>query len=240
MTDMVRRLLETYEFCRTALANHRHRLDAGSIRKLEIDRDRAFSDLATHVSTNPRVTLAQVQLLLSGLAFLAEDKSKAEHLRKVCADAVARRAPKPKQSRARSEVAAERAGALPAMQLRQALDSLPERVAIVDSTYHYLYTNPANAEFHGMSVAEMQKLPAWRVIGTRAFETVMRQQYNRCIEGQNFAITTRRSGNRFYRCHLAPLLGDDGRPMAAIVTVRDLLDGGAGDVVAWDVSEPDV
>ena len=238
MTDLVRRLLETHEFCRLALTRHRHRLDTESIRKLESDRERSFYDLATHVSTNPKVTLAQVQLLLSGLALLANDKEAAEQLRKVCADAVTRLA-SAKPARAHQHKALHRAPTRPAAHLRQVLDSLPERAAIFDASYRYTYTNPANAEFHGMSVAEMKGLPSWRIIGTRAFETVTRRNLDRCLAGQTFTIFTRRSGNRLYRTHFAPLKSADGRTMSAVVTVRDVARVDAPDSVVWDLPEPD-
>lgn len=236
MTDVLRRLLETHEFCRQALNRYRHALDRAAIVKLEHDRDQAFVKLVTHVSANPNVTVAQINLLLSGLAQLAEEKAKAEHLRALCADAVARLAP---GSRDLTLPDAAPAAAVPTPQLRQVLDTLPERAAILDSRYRYLYVNPANAHFHGLSVAEMENKPSWRVIGQRAFEGVMRPHYDRCIGGQTFNIYTRRSGTRLYRTQFSPLCVDGDSVASAVITVREVAHPETPDVPVWDVPEPD-
>jgi PAS domain-containing protein len=217
MSNQLPRLLKSYEFLRSGRNIHGGKLPPGDAKGLDGSIDRLFLDILTHVSDDPRVTMAQVRFLLTSMADLIPDAEKHEALGAACQRHLNRLdvhfAPRP----VNPPIAAP-------LQYRY-LDSMRDRVAVVDAAYRYVYTNKANADFHGSDTSSFIGRPNWQVIGQRYFELFNKPRFDACFAGQSdsyIAAHPLRDPSKLHAVNVDPVLDDTGQITSILVICRDV------------------
>lgn len=210
------RLLKSHEFLQRALEQHGDRLsptDAGRIRKRL---DRVFLDILDHRSTDPKVTIAQTRFLLQCLAEASPDRSAAEAMSEACRRQLERleaQFTKPKRSQT------------PAAEAYRGLDALTDRVAIIDTEYRYVFTNAANAAYHGRPANSFVGSPNWLITGERYFEIANKPRFDASFAGQSARfISAHPMGDpsKLSAVSIDPVRDPDGRIRSCLVACRDI------------------
>lgn len=229
VSDEFKRLFDSYDFVNRALTEHGHALAPVDVARLERDRDDLFLQLVRFTANDPRVTLAQVRLLLSSLAALATHANQAELLRAACLTAVERLADMPRRREALQQRSLHPAGPMqdhyPPQPVRNFLDSLSDRVGVADRNYRYVFANQANARFYGLSQSDMQDVSIATVVGARVFRTFTKPNLDLCFTGQpstHFVRFLCPHKPRLSSTQLDPIRDSDGTVRWVIATIRDV------------------
>lgn len=93
------------------------------------------------------------------------------------------------------------------------LDSLPERVAVVDLDYRYIYTNERNAAFHGEASSSFIGRHIVDVVGQERFENRVKAKLDACFSGASLSYNyeiAKPEGRKFdVSCRMTPFCGPD-------------------------------
>lgn len=216
MTRELLRLLKSHEFLKRALDEHEAKLSHGDATGLKGRIDRVFLDILVHASDDPRVTLTQVRFLLSNLVVQAGETEMSVVLREIC---------ERHMDRFEDQISALSAAApTQSMEFRY-LDSLSDRVAVIDAEYRYVFTNRANAEFHGKAASNFVGCPNWRIVGESYFERYNKARFDNCLAGQSssfFATHPVGGPTKIFSSKCEPVRNPDGSVSACLVTARDV------------------
>jgi PAS domain-containing protein len=225
MNDTLPRLLKTYEFLTTALADHGDRLGVVEAKRIKAERSRAFSQIVAYSSGSAQVTMAQLRFILGNLPSLAEDPEMlstiteiaARHLDAIEADLASAKKPSSRRS-TRSRVSGEARFAY--------FDSLSDRIGIVGRDYRYIFTNASNARFHGESQRSFLDRPNWSVTGERFFERINRPRLDQCFAGHSSTCYCRNPkwASVLQLVTFDPLRDAYGKITAAVILSRDVTD----------------
>lgn len=90
MPDNLRRLLRSHDFLHKALQLHGPKLAAADRERMQNERDGIMLQLIKYRSSEPRITLAQFNILIGSLGELCPDKEKADLLIRSCQEAAER------------------------------------------------------------------------------------------------------------------------------------------------------
>ena len=223
------RLLKTYEFLSRALVEHGRRLDPAVLGELEAERDQTFVEILTYVASDPRITLAQLEFILSNLDRYVSDpavlpsvqvacarhlKLLAQHVQRVQA------APTPR-TKPRAPV---RYGTLDASDFAS-LDLISDRAAVLDLGFRYVFCNRANARFHRMAASDFIGRLNPEIIGDDYFRTTSKPRYEQCFEGQAVSFVSShplRDVSHLYSVTFDPVRDRIGRVVGVLVISRDI------------------
>jgi len=107
----------------------------------------------------------------------------------------------------------------------KAVEGLEEMVAVVDREYRYVLTNRAFLNFHGRSREEVAELGVRNLMGGELFESVIKKQLDKCLEGQivRYELKARRCNGdtRDLFASLFPIEGLRGIDRVALI-IRDI------------------
>lgn len=230
MIDPLPRLLKTYEFFNLALAEHGARLGEPALRQLGQQRDQAFLDILMHAASDVRVTVAQLGFIVSNLDRLATDPKVvpsvqaacARHLKEIAAQVQPRRAALPPPPAA--SLSARRPGAIAAHELA-ALDLLTDRASVLDRDYRYVFTNAANASFHGRPAHDFIGRLNPDIVGNGYFERFSRAHIDRALAGEHVAFIAShplRDASHLYSVMLSPVCDDRQAVVGVLIVARDV------------------
>lgn len=200
MPDKLRRILQTHDFLDRALREHGDQLAGRDVTQLRVERDRTFLQLLSHISTDRRVTLAQLNCIISALAELARNAPEAVVLERACLDIARRLADQVvEQERVDRTTLEKRGGSLGGPvptgplnpQTFAVLDAMPDRVGIYDSDYRFVFTNTANARFHGKQPSDFVGRPSWSMIGTTCFAKFTKPAVDKVLAGRRISSLAR-------------------------------------------------
>lgn len=234
MPNELRRLLNSHEFFQQAIRDYRSAMSREHLEGLQSDRDRVFDELVNLKSSQPNVTLAQINFLLLRLVELAPDQKEAERLRKACsakAQTLAKIAmgTATGSDRRVASVQCSVAGG-PTQPIvtpgdARLLDSMSDRAAICDREFRYLFTNKANAAFHGMPADEFIGRSTVSVVGKKVFENVTKPVFSRCFAGETVSVTVGFQGRGrsvTYAARCEPIRDENGAVVAGMLISRDV------------------
>ena len=122
---------------------------------------------------------------------------------------------------------AERRRAEGTMRRYQAmLDAVSDPISFVDRTYHYRFVNKAYADYAKKPQSQIYGLSIAELLGTEAFETLVKPHLDRCFEGQEVRyeawFDVPQEEPRFMHVSYCPLLGESQAVVGAVVASRDL------------------
>ena len=233
------RLLQSHEFLQRALKDYGPALGAKEQKKLRREAEKAFSELVHYPSSDPRVTLAQVELLMSALPQHPSDSDEAQALRDVCLESVKRlaaEAAKLVEPRGGQKLRGNSSSiVLPAHEL-QLLDSQSDRISIFDRDYRYKFTNKANAAFHGRKSADFVGMPSQVLVGTKCFVELTKPSVDACFAGRTlkFPVSlTRGKKMLVYAATVEPVRNGHDQVVAAMVITRDVTNYGIAAEKIW-------
>jgi PAS domain-containing protein len=236
MPNTIRRLLKTHEFLHRALVEHERALAPHDTARLKRERDDVLLELLDHVSDDPHITFAQLNLFVSGLAALAPANETAALLHRSAlraaeqlTRAASHAAVKKQAVQHRTNVAhtfAQRLDAQP-HGIYAILDSLPNRSAVFDRDYRYLFTSRANATFYGANSSEFIGIPLSSVIENTYFETATKPAYDRCFAGHshsNIVEYDAETGPILYDAHFSPIRDQRGEVVSVLSVLYEVPD----------------
>ena len=213
------RVLKSYEFLQSALADHRHQMAAGQIADFERKLDGAFLDILKHSSIEPRVTITQVRFLMTQLVGMAADPERATALRVICQqhlDHLAKTmAPEPLS-----------AASYPSIEFAY-LDSLRDRVALIGRDYRYKFTNVANANYHHQSQQGFVGRPNWLMVSDAYFAGVSKPRFDMCFSGASCSYISAHEATtpkKLFAVNFDPVRDASGEINAVMVSCRDISD----------------
>jgi PAS domain-containing protein len=222
----LRRLLDSYRFADAAIRKHSAAMLPADRGMLEAERAEAFSSLLETSSGEPAVAILQLRALVRCLANSGLDRQLSARLLAMAErhiEALGRdfgNALQPARPSLLPTVDSK--GWLSDAELR-ALDNDVNRMAIIGSDYRYLYSNPANAAFHGGMPTSLVGKPLWDTTSQEFFETVSKPVFDRCFAGHPAAFVSSHPGrdaSQVFSAHLSPILDKQGKPIAALGTMR--------------------
>jgi PAS domain-containing protein len=234
MLDELRRLLQSHEFLHRALEEHGDTLCSKAVDNLRRERDRVFFELVSYTSSHPQVTLAQLRFLLSGLFDLASDPEQVEALSQTCLQTAERLAGDLlRQDQTYQSMLALPATERPVGSLTKSvspqeawlLDSMSDRASVYGLDYQYLFTNKANAAFHGMPAADFIGCPSHTIVGDRCFRELTKPSLDKCFAGHplDFAVSHRVGRKKLtYAASVEPVRDAGGNIVGALVTTKDV------------------
>jgi PAS domain S-box-containing protein len=106
-------------------------------------------------------------------------------------------------------------------------DTIPDLVCIVGRDYRYRRVNPAHERFWGVSAEKIIGMHARDVIGTEAYERLVKPNLDRCFAGEEVSFTEwiySPSGRRYWAATYSPLQLESERVESALVLARDITD----------------
>ena len=180
MPRELNKLLKSYEFLQSALDQHGSRMSFKEAASIESRMNSLFLKIVRHQSREPRITLAQARFLVANL-LEARKPAHADALRDAC-DARLRRLEEQVGELTR------RAPDHDDAHFRY-LDSLSDRVAILDSEYRYVFTNKANADFHNAPREDFIGRPNWQVTSRHFFEAITKPRVDASLAGHRSSLT---------------------------------------------------
>jgi PAS domain S-box-containing protein len=104
------------------------------------------------------------------------------------------------------------------------LNALPDMVAVVTRDYRYLYSNAAHDAALKCAPLELVGRHVSEFMEEGLFESMARERLDRCFSGEYVDyVYLRREDSRglIVRCRMAPLKGQDGRIIGAVMTMQD-------------------
>lgn len=233
MPEKLRHLLESHEFLRSALRLHGKSMQPSDVARMKSECDEHFLELLRHASKDPRITLTQIRFMVESLAELAGNDSIAQLLKARCIDAVARlterdppgAVPTPRPTKSRIANTRQKVPKYCQREELALLDSLSDRLVVMSRDYRYVFTNRANAAFHGLKPEDMIGSPVWSVVGQRCFKSLTKPMLDDCFMGHRFTLYVRHT----YRapsitCSVLfdPVRDDSGEVVSAMVSARDV------------------
>jgi hypothetical protein len=222
----LRRLLDTYRFADAAIRKHSEAMRSTDRATLGAERAEAFSSLLETASGEPAIAIIQLRALVRCLANSGPDRQLSARLAAMSErhlEELGRafdNAPQPTQPSCLPTVDSK--GWLSDAELR-ALDHDVNRMAIIGSDYRYLYSNPANAAFHGGMPTSLVGKPLWETTSQEFFATVSKPVFDRCFAGHPAAFVSSHPGrdaSQVFSAHLSPILDKQGKTIAALGTMR--------------------
>jgi len=223
MPSQLRRLLSSHEFLQQAIVKHGRNMMPEDVARLLDERERIFSQISRYRSKHTAVTLAQLKFLLEMLSDRTKDARELARLKKRCL-AIAERLADGSKAKA-SASAISKVGELTDDSLRL-LDTIADRVAICDANYRYLYSNKANADFHGAVAKDFVGMSPRSIVGSRVFQKLTKPSVDRGLAGNSFALKVgfrRKVGDPVtFAAQLDPLRTSSGKIFAVILVSRDV------------------
>ncbi len=217
MPDQLLRMLRSHEFLLRSLEDHAPDLTPSQRAELQHRIDGVFLDILSHETADPRITLAQVRFLLDNVLKMVANPDKGRALHELCTRHFARLEEKIAFRPAPPEPPQSREFAY--------LDSLSDRVAIVDTCYRYVFTNKANLEFHGKTMHDFIGRPNWEFVGWKFFEQTNKARWDACAAGrpQYFSAPHPKGDpDVIFSVKMEPITGEDGRIGSTLVVARDI------------------
>lgn len=108
----------------------------------------------------------------------------------------------------------------------QLLDASDEQIAVIDTTYHYLFANKAYLTAHNKEKEEIEKSHLQDVVGADMFNSVLKPQLDDCYLGKEVSyekwIKVQEKVFRFMRVRYTALHDADHQVSAIAVCYRDL------------------
>lgn len=213
----IARLLKTYEFLQTSLSDHRHQMAAVQVAEFERKLDRIFVEIVRYSSREPRVTIAQLRFLMMQLVSLAGSAERASALRTVCQQHLdqlaAMLAPDPPPPACH-----------PTYQ-HAYLDSLRDRVALIDRDYRYQFTNRANADYHHQAQENFVGRPNWLMVSDAYFAGVTKPRFDACFVGESSSFISAHQAmtpRKLFAVNVDPVRDATGEINAIMVSCRDI------------------
>jgi PAS domain-containing protein len=241
--------LQTYRLIDSAIERNRYHLLAEQRRELEIERERVLLDILSHDGTDARVAVAQLEFIVMGLEQLAGDTIDSARLVEACQLILRRLAPESASTvraaqlpgpgeRPAWHLSAFRNGTLDASD-RRFLDSLSDRVGLLDLEYRYLYTNAANARHHGKDAADFVGRTSASMVGDGLFRNHTKPMFDAAFAGRSTSVVVAQHAGadaRIYSTQFDPVIGPNGRCMAVLAVARDITAPGVVPDVVLDGS----
>lgn len=222
----LKQLLNSYRFADVAMRKHSGAMLPDDRAMLEAERAEAFSSLLETSSGEPAIAIVQLRVLVQCLAKSGLDRELStslfamaeRHLEELSGafDTAYQRTLPPRPP------AADIKGSLSEAELCT-LENDVNRVAIIGSDYRYLYSNPANAAFHGAVPTAMVGKPLWETTSQGFFASVSKPVFDRCFAGHRAAFVSPHPGretSQVFAAYLDPILNKLGKPIAALGTMR--------------------
>ena len=230
MPDTIRRLLQSHEFLHRALQLHGPKLAAADRERMQQERDGIVLELIKYPSSEPRITLAQFNILIGSLADLCDDSEMAEILTQSCREAAERLVRQSARQKAMNTDAQEkRNGKLQrnkaVLQQMRLMDSLPDRAGVIDRNYRYVWTNKANADFYGIEPATFVDVPLSEQIGNKAFSELSKAHIDTSLNGRSLLhVTGHYARGRWFKYLISydPVRNDDNEIEAVLIVARDV------------------
>lgn len=225
MQDDVQRLLATYRWLQDernrASGQHRDVM----IGQIDQELDRLFLEIVRYPSKWPAVSALQIEFVLNHLASLSTDTEQAGVLADVCRSHLQTLLGRPRATNF-TVAARERSGDGANRFIERYINSVSDRIGIIDRRYRYVMTNRCNAEFHGRDPSTFVELPVWNIVSEQYFEQQMRPNLDRCFE-RNEPVTYVVRVERYnpplvLSIKMDPILDDAGRVDCVAVTGREL------------------
>ncbi len=219
-------LLDRYRFADTAIRNHSEGMLPTDRAIIRAERAEAFSSLLETASGEPAIAIVQLRALVRSLANSGRDREVTMRLVTMAErhlDELGRAyesAPQP-QLPPRSPM--DCSYGWPGEAELRAMDKDVNRVAIIGSDYRYLYSNPANAVFHGVAPTSLVGKPLWETTTAEFFESVSKPVFDRCFAGHPTAFVSSHPGrdaSQIFSAHLSPIQDRQGKTIAALGTMR--------------------
>lgn len=180
MPRQLTKLLKSYEFLQSALKQHGPRMSRKEAAGIESSMDELFLRIIGHHSQEPQITLAQARFLLANID-KGRNPRQADALREACDNQLQLLESQViKLKGGRAGVAALNFGLL---------DSLSDRVSVLDRNYRYVFTNKANADFHNEPQKDFIGRPNWLVTSRRFFEAITKPKVDACLAGHRVSLT---------------------------------------------------
>lgn len=103
------------------------------------------------------------------------------------------------------------------------LDSIPERVAVFDLDYRYIYCNKRNADFHNMRPSDFIGKHLLELIDRERFRTRAKPRMDQCFGGARISYSYEMPdahGRLFeVNCRMTPLIGPDSSIAGAVLVL---------------------
>lgn len=213
MSQQLVELLKSHAFYRRAL-DHRDRMSIHDVHTMKEAEGRAFRDILTFSSDDPRVTLTQIRFLLTSISELAPSGADAGDVRGA-AERVCDRMASMVQ-RQESEATIRAANDL------DLLNAMSDRVAVFDRDYRYKFTNAANLRFHGEALRDFVGRPNWDVTGKRFFERANKPLLDAAFAGRAGHGYSAHADSKIYSTTYNPIRDADGEIRTVILVTRDV------------------
>lgn len=222
MSRELLRLLESHDFLKREFDAQCGRLPPEASAGLQKRIDKIFLDILLHAAEDPRVTLAQVRFLLSSLVELTSDPEKSDALREACQRHFNRLQT---QISDLTDKALTVPQDLPQSRELRYLDSLTDRVGILDREYRYRFLNRAGARLHGKPPGEFIGRPNWTFLGEAFFREINKPRFDACFAGQSLSfVSVHPNGDpeTLYAVNIDPVRDPKGRIDSLIVVARQI------------------
>ncbi|MEZ5853527.1 MAG: PAS domain-containing protein [Hyphomicrobiaceae bacterium] len=160
-------LLKAYRFYTAAAEQRADAMPTGAKANMRRERNEVFAQLLTFQSENAKIIAAQLTALIDCLAGTSQDSRLARFVTDACRDHIGRLA----ADRAEPPVNNPFLFSGPVIEIediaklgeehKAQLNASPDRIALVDSDYRYVFANAANAGFHGIAAKDFVGRPLW-------------------------------------------------------------------------------
>ncbi len=215
-------LLRSYRFLATAEERYGKAMTSADRAGVQRDLSEAFAMLLTKVSGDREVAAAQLLALVECLAGTSRDTELADYIVAACrsriADIVASRQTQAANAATgaaaflaiNSGMNAER---LSAAEIN-AMNALPDRIAIINKEFRYIFTNHANALFHATKPGAFVGEPIWTKLTDQYFADVTKPAFEACFAGRELSFVSPHPGrdpSQYYACKWMPLRDQEGR-----------------------------
>jgi len=122
---------------------------------------------------------------------------------------------------------AERRRAEATMRRYQAmLDAVSDPISLVDRDYRYRFVNEAYARYAKKPQSQIYGLSIAELLGTEAFETLVKPHLDRCLDGQEVRyeawFDVPREEPKFMQVSYSPMFDENQAVVGAVVASRDL------------------
>lgn len=230
MAEKLRRLLKSHDFLHRALSEYGKVLSTADAQNLRIERDRIFLELVHHRSEDTRVTVAQLKFLLTSMAALGPGSKEYKRLNASCLAHLDRlaaqlnvgdRQPQGTAPPPAKDVPGKSARRVPKLDYRL-LDSLTDRAGVYDRNYCFVFSNRANAEFHGRPQSDFVGLSALELLGEKRFMSA-KPHLDRCFQGHTVSFRAVQGKlARHYAVRYDPIRDRTGAVTFILATASDI------------------
>lgn len=215
-------LLRSYRFLATAEERHGEAMTTADRAGVQRDLGEAFATLLTKASGDSEVAAVQLLALVECLAGTSRDAELADYIVAACRSRIADVAANRKMQAASAATGAAaflainsglNAERLSVAEIN-AMNALPDRVAIVDKEFRYIFTNYANAHFHATKPGAFVGEPIWTKLTDQYFADVTKPAFEACFAGRELSFVSPHPGrdpSQYYACKWMPLRDQEGR-----------------------------